>query len=137
MAAKRVWKEQYQCVGHSEIDKFACKVYHYHFPKSKCLGNINEIIPKKANIITAGFPCQDLSIAGKRKGLAGKQSGLFWKMAEHIGGIKPNWFVLENVPGLLSASGGKDMFNVINALDRKSTRLNSSHVSESRMPSSA
>lgn len=119
LAAQRVWGEQWECVGHSEIDKYACQVYHHHFPNSPCLGDINNIGDVDADLITAGFPCQDLSIAGKRLGLAGNnRSGLFWKLAEHIEKVKPRWIVLENVPGLLSSNGGKDMWEVVNKLDK-------------------
>ena len=64
-------------------------------------------------ILTAGFPCQDASIAGKREGLAGKRTGLFGELARIIEETKPEWFVLENVPGLLSVNGGRDMAFII------------------------
>lgn len=53
------------------------------------------------DVITAGFPCQDISIAGKRAGLEGDQSSLFWEAHRIIRTIQPQWAVLENVPGLL------------------------------------
>jgi DNA (cytosine-5)-methyltransferase 1 len=54
-------------------------------------------------IVTAGFPCQDLSVAGRRAGLGGARSGLFWEIVRLAHGLRPRWLVLENVPGLLSA----------------------------------
>jgi DNA (cytosine-5)-methyltransferase 1 len=68
--------------------------------------------------LTAGFPCQDISIAGKREGLAGKRSGLFWELARHIELSTPDWFILENVPGLLSSNSRKDMWTVITTLEQ-------------------
>jgi site-specific DNA-cytosine methylase len=54
-------------------------------------------------IICAGFPCQDLSVAGRRAGLGGARSGLFWEIVRLAHGLRPRWLILENVPGLLSA----------------------------------
>lgn len=70
----------------------------------------------RPDVICGGFPCQDLSVAGKRRGLAGVRSGLFWTMRRIIGILKPQWFVLENVPGLLSSNNGRDMGAVIGSL---------------------
>lgn len=67
-------------------------------------------------ILTAGFPCQDASIAGKRAGLCGQQTGLFHELARLVDEIKPEWFVLENVPGLLSVNNGKDMWYIVKIL---------------------
>jgi DNA (cytosine-5)-methyltransferase 1 len=118
LAAQRVWGEEWHCVGHSEIDKNACKIYHHHFPDVPCWGDINGVKEFEADLITGGFPCQDLSVAGGRAGLAGERSGLFCKLAEYIERTKPRWFVLENVPGLLSSGNGKDMHSIISALDK-------------------
>ena len=56
-----------------------------------------------SGILTAGFPCQDLSIAGRRAGLGGARSGLFWHVVRLADELRPRWLLLENVPGLLSA----------------------------------
>jgi len=69
------------------------------------------------DVLTAGFPCQDLSVAGKRAGLEGSRSGLFWEVVRILGELKPTWFVLENVPGLFSSCEGRDFAVVLNALD--------------------
>jgi len=69
------------------------------------------------DLITAGWPCQDLSVAGKRAGLAGARSGLFWEVCRVADALRPEWLLLENVPGLLSANGGQDFWEVLNALD--------------------
>jgi len=117
-AGKQVWGDEYENLGHSEVEDFPCKVYHKYFPESKCLGDIKHIEKIKADIITAGFPCQDISIAGDRKGLAGTRSGLFWKLARYIELSTPSWFVLENVPGLLSSNGYRDFWAVIATLEQ-------------------
>lgn len=115
-AAQQVWNKEYSNVGHSEIDKYACKIYHYHFPNSVCLGDIKKIEKIDCDLITGGFPCQDVSIAGKRKGLKGEQTGLFWELARIIETSKPKWILLENVLGLLSQNGGADMLQILRRL---------------------
>lgn len=62
-----------------------------------------------ATLWSGGFPCQDLSVAGKRKGLAGARSGLAFAFLDLVRQHRPPWFLLENVPGLLSSHGGRDL----------------------------
>jgi DNA-cytosine methyltransferase len=99
----------------SEIEKNAIKVYKKHFPESIELGDVSRINGKslgEINLITFGFPCQDLSIAGKRKGLQGSRSGLFFEATRLIRECRPDVFIFENVKGLLSSNNGKD-FEVV------------------------
>lgn len=101
-----------------EIDKHAQTVLNRHFPGVPIHSDIKEITHEtikslgKIDIITGGFPCQDLSVAGKRAGLAGKRSGLFYQLARVIEQAQPRWLVLENVPGLLSSNNGYDFYAV-------------------------
>ena len=68
-------------------------------------------------VLTGGFPCQDLSMAGARRGMGeGTRSGLFWHIIRLLADFRARWVVLENVPGLLSSHGGRDMGAVIGAL---------------------
>jgi DNA (cytosine-5)-methyltransferase 1 len=100
----------------SEIDKYASSVYKRHFPDAIPLGDIRNIDPKQLgeiNLITFGFPCQDLSIAGNRKGLSGSRSGLFFEAIRLIRELKPQIFVFENVKGLFSSGGGRDFVEVL------------------------
>ena len=108
-----------------EIDKKASAVLAKHFPNTKLFGDIQEVTGKdlidagfepKGGIITGGFPCQDLSVAGKRAGLAGKRSGLFWEICRLLDETRAENFILENVPGLLSSNNGSDMATVVEAL---------------------
>ena len=77
------------------------------------------------DLIAGGFPCKDLSLGkGKRKGLDGEHSGLYWEfhrlVDEHlrlVDDARPRWTVLENVPGLLSSNGGRDMAAVVMGLE--------------------
>lgn len=95
----------------SEIDKNAINIYKKHFPNAKELGDVRAIRDFsgiKADIITFGFPCQDLSVAGKRRGLAGARSGLFFEAMRIIRELKPQYFIFENVKGLLTNNRGAD-----------------------------
>jgi DNA (cytosine-5)-methyltransferase 1 len=108
-----------------EIDEKARQVLAKQFPKTKLFDDVKEVtgeqlratgfIPERG-IITGGFPCQDLSVAGFRKGLAGQRSGLFYEIIRLVDELKPKILVLENVPGLLSSKQGQDMGIAITAL---------------------
>jgi len=65
------------------------------------------------DVVCGGFPCQDLSVAGKRAGLAGKRSGLFYELSRIVDELQPSIVVWENVPGLLSSENGRDMLRVV------------------------
>jgi DNA (cytosine-5)-methyltransferase 1 len=95
----------------SEIDKNAIKVYKKQFPNSIELGDINNINEKKLpkiDLVTFGFPCQDISIAGYGKGLSGPRSSLFNEAIRIISWCKPEYFIFENVKNLFSVNKGKD-----------------------------
>ena len=104
-------------VANVEIDKHCQALLERKFPNAKQFNDVTTVKGKdlidvgfnpSRGIITGGFPCQDLSVAGKRAGLAGERSGLFWEIRRLVEETQTEWFVLENVPGLLSSDGGKD-----------------------------
>jgi DNA (cytosine-5)-methyltransferase 1 len=112
-------------VASVEIDKKAQKVLGNHFPNSKLFDDVCTIEGKDLyelgfepadGILVGGFPCQDLSVAGKRAGLAGGRSGLFWEIHRLLAETKTKYFILENVPGLLSSNEGRDFGTVIGSL---------------------
>lgn len=88
----------------SEIDKYAIQITQKNYPNTIQLGDVTKIdftqFTDKIDLIMGGSPCQDLSIAGKRKGLQGERSGLFYKFVEAIEVIKPQYFLLENNVGM-------------------------------------
>ena len=102
-------------VGFSDIDKYANEVFKRRFPNAEELGSITDIqsdrLPK-IDLITFGFPCQDLSIAGSRGGLKANRSSLFFEAIKIIQDKKPKYFIFENVKGIFSSNGGKD-FDII------------------------
>lgn len=98
----------------SEIEAFPLSVTARHFPNVIQLGDINVIeTAPHVDIITAGSPCTDLSIAGKRSGIRGKKSGLFFRAIELVRRIRPEFFVWENVTGAFSSNGGNDFRAVL------------------------
>ena len=92
--------------GHyfSEVDDYAISVYRKRFPDAVPLGDIKGIrgadLPKGDWIIAGGFPCQDISVAGKGAGLAGARSGLWYEYARIIGELRPRFAIMENVGAL-------------------------------------
>lgn len=109
----------FQC----EINKFCQLVIKKHWPDVPLHNDIAKVvaenIPNDAQVWCGGFPCQDLSLAnqGKRKGLDGERSGLFYKYAELIADKMPRWVIIENVPGLLNSHHGKDFQVLLHKLD--------------------
>ena len=108
----------FQC----ERDAFCQKVLRKHWPDVPLAADINHLMPQdvpRANIWCGGFPCQDVSLAnqGKRQGMEGKRSGLFTRFAELADTARPEWLVIENVPGLLNSGDGQDFKYVLETLD--------------------
>ena len=112
-------------VASVEIDKHARGILSQRFPDSKLFEDVRKVtgdelraagfIPD-GGIITGGFPCQDLSVAGKRAGFTGERSSLFYEIARIADETQAEWLVLENVPGLLTSQRGADMGAVIGTL---------------------
>jgi DNA (cytosine-5)-methyltransferase 1 len=102
-----------QVIWHVEYDQAPSQILKHHYPQIPNYGDITKVdftqVPK-VNILTGGFPCQDLSLAGKRAGLKdGTRSGLWSYFAEAIETIQPDWIIIENVKGLLSAKANSTM----------------------------
>ena len=95
----------------AEFDEAPSKVLAYHYPDVPNFGDVTKIIdPPKVDILAGGFPCQDVSLAGRRRGLKdGTRSGLWSEFARLIDTIRPEWVVIENVLGLLSADATGDV----------------------------
>ena len=112
------------CVGQVEIDKHATSILTKHWPdvpKHDDVTTAKEWANEKGlvgnvDLVCGGFPCQDVSVAGKRAGLAGNRSGLFWDALAFATHVKAKWIVLENVPGLFSSNSGHDFPAVVAAL---------------------
>ena len=97
----------FKCVGYCEIDKYAKKAYEtlYDTRNEVFYDDARKIDPNELpdlDLICGGFPCQSFSIAGKRKGFSDTRGTLFFEIARIAAIKKPNYLLLENVPGLLS-----------------------------------
>ncbi len=109
----------WECVGYSEIDKYAKSIYNYHYPKHKYYGDVTKInVPELPDfgLLVGGFPCQSFSIAGKRQGFKDTRGTLFFEIARILEAKKPEWLLLENVKGLLNHNGGETITTIFEIL---------------------
>jgi DNA (cytosine-5)-methyltransferase 1 len=140
-------KAGFNIVSQCEKDEFRREVLNERFPETKIYEDISEVfygepegrssserynksdkrrgktwagLSGSIDLLCGGFPCQDLSIAGKRAGLAGERSGLFYEFARIADeSVRDRGFVLiENVPGLFSSHKGKDFEIILNTLSK-------------------
>lgn len=107
-----------QCAWQCEIDDKCRKVLAKHWPEVTVYDDVRSIGRgvEPVDLVCGGFPCQDLSIAGRRAGLAGERSGLWHEFARVLAEVRPEWCVIENVPGLLSSNKGRDFAVVLQGL---------------------
>ena len=108
------------CIGYSEIDKYAIKVYEKQFPNVRNFGDITKINAKELpdfDCLVGGFPCQAFSIAGKRGGFDDTRGTLFFDLARILREKQPRYFVFENVKGLLSHDQGITFRSIIATID--------------------
>jgi len=102
----------------SEVDKYAIDVYKNNFKNSNYVGSVTDVrgtqLPK-IDAITFGSPCQDFSLAGKRKGMGGQRSSLITEAIRLIDECRPRFFVWENVKGTFSSNNGEDFWAIIQA----------------------
>lgn len=106
------------CRWQCEIDERASAVLAHHWPGVERYTDVRNIGAglEPVDLICGGFPCQDVSVAGKRAGLAGERSGLWFEFHRVLAECKPGWVVIENVPGLLSSQHGRDFAVILRGL---------------------
>lgn len=107
--------DRHECVGYSEIDRYAIEVYEKHF-KHRNYGDITKIKSEELpefELVVGGFPCQAFSIAGLRGGFEDTRGTLFFEIARIIRDRRPRLVLLENVKGLLSHDKGKTFRTII------------------------
>ena len=120
---------QYEVVNYCEIDKYASKSYSaiHGIPESKNLWDITKVdafnLPKDIDLLTYGFPCQDISLAGKQKGMFNEdgtltRSGLFFKALDIIECVKPKIAIAENVKALTSKKFTEEFKIVLDSLEK-------------------
>ena len=102
----------------SEIDKYANQVYKHKFKNSTHVGSVTDVqgseLPR-INAITFGSPCQDFSLAGKRKGMGGERSSLILEAIRLIKECRPDFFIWENVKGTFSSNNRQDFAAILQA----------------------
>lgn len=109
-----------EIVGQVEIDEYCQKILKLRWPGVPKWRDIRDVKGEEikrvcgtVDLIAGGFPCQDVSLAGKRAGLEGKRSTLWSEFYRVVCEIQPRWIVVENVPGLLSANNGEFMRKIL------------------------
>ena len=128
---KKYPKNNFKVIWANDIDEPSCQTFANYFKQDVVCGDITQIlngnfsaklfdrpIPEKADIVLGGFPCQDFSHAGKRKGFNGKRGLLYQSMAEVIKRTKPILFVAENVRGLLTMNGGEAIQTIVKDFEK-------------------
>jgi DNA (cytosine-5)-methyltransferase 1 len=120
-AATVAWHDLgFKPVAFSEIEKFPSEVLKHHYPSVPNMGdmtkykewNLNESI----GLLVGGTPCQSFSVAGLRKGLEDPRGNLALTYIGILDKFRPKWCVWENVPGVLSSNGGRDLGSFLGAL---------------------
>ena len=111
----------YECVGFCEIDKYAQKAYRAMFDtgKEEFYENIRNIDTAKLagfDLLVGGFPCQPFSVAGKRKSFEDDRGDLFFELARILKDKRPQYFIFENVPGLLGIEEGEAYRKILETL---------------------
>lgn len=94
----------FSIIWSNDNNKAACKTYAHNLGHDIACGDVWDFInelPGEADVLIGGFPCQDISINGKRAGINGPRTGLYRAMVEGVKRIRPKVFVAENVKGLL------------------------------------
>ena len=94
----------FETVAFCEIEEFPRKVLAKHWPDVPCYRDVRELTGEQCgpiDCITAGFPCQDISLSGRGAGINGERSGLWSEVARLVGELRPQFVILENSPALL------------------------------------
>lgn len=126
-AASVAWEPLgWEPVAFAEIEPFPCKLLQTRWPKVPNLGDVTQITLDRiaelghVDVVIFGSPCQDLSLAGHRKGLDGERSGLFFDAMRIVTWLRwyngLRWALWENVPGAFSSNEGRDFGVVVGAM---------------------
>ena len=109
----------FECVGFSEIDKYAESIYIRQFPNHKRLGDIKEVELEELpnfELLVGGFPCQSFSNSGTKRGFDDTRGTLFFEIARILADKRPPYFLLENVQGLLHNNKGETFKRILGIL---------------------
>ena len=112
-------QHDFECIGYSEIDKYAVSIYERHYPNHTNYGDATRINTEDLpdfEFLVGGFPCQAFSVAGKRRGFDDTRGTLFFEIARVLKDKRPRYFLLENVKGLLSHNKGETFQTILEVL---------------------
>ena len=120
-AATVAWHHMgWKPVGFSEIEKFPSQVLAHHYPQVTNFGDMTKYkewkLDETIDLLVGGTPCQSFSVAGLRKGLEDPRGNLALTYCGILDHFRPQWFVWENVPGVLSSGGGRDFGSFLGAV---------------------
>jgi DNA (cytosine-5)-methyltransferase 1 len=119
-AASVAWHDLgWEAAAYSEIEPFPSAVLDHHYPSVPKVGDMTKYKEwdiGTINLLVGGTPCQSFSVAGLRKGLEDPRGNLALVYCGILDHFKPKWFVWENVPGVLSSSGGRDFGSFLGAV---------------------
>ena len=120
-AATMAWHDLgWTPAGFSEIEPFPSAVLAHHYPNVTNFGDMTKYkdwnLDGKIDLLVGGTPCQSFSVAGLRKGMDDPRGNLALVYCGMLDYFRPNWFVWENVPGVLSSSGGRDFGSFLGAV---------------------
>lgn len=123
-----------------EIEEFPHKILEAHWPNAKRWRDVRTFPPDEGDwscdILVGGFPCQDISIAGRGGGLTGERSGLFYELLRIIDLLRPTWILLENVPAILHR-GADDVFRTLAEIGLRDDRPHFRRLESHCIPASA
>lgn len=124
-APSQAWEELgWEAQWFSEIEEFPSAVLAHHYPNVPNLGDMTKLINNEVfnardiQLLIGGTPCQSFSVAGLRKGLEDPRGNLALEFVRILSIKKPQWFIWENVPGVLSSNGGRDFASIIGAFTK-------------------
>lgn len=109
------------CMWQNDIDAYCLQELNRLWPDVPKYGDVRDVGRhnlESVDLICGGFPCQDISVAGKRAGLAGKRSGLWFEFYRVLEELRPPWTIIENVRGLLSSNKGRDLAVILRGLEK-------------------
>jgi DNA (cytosine-5)-methyltransferase 1 len=120
-AATMAWHDLgWTPAGFSEIEPFPSAVLAHHYPNVTNFGDMTKYkewnLDGSIDLLVGGTPCQSFSVAGLRKGMDDPRGNLALVYCGMLDYFRPNWFVWENVPGVLSSSGGRDFGSFLGAV---------------------
>mgnify|MGYP003671801505 FL=1 len=117
----------HEIVWQVEYDKQARSILRKHWPDVKIYNDVQQVggkdgeagrdVLEEVDLICGGVPCQDLSVAGHRRGLDGSKSGLWYEFHRILEECRPKYCLVENVPGLFSSNKGRDMEVLVRGLE--------------------